>query len=214
MKARLCLVASVLLFAGQALAEEPLATPKSDPGLPAPPPAATEPAPAPAPQTEAMTPAPEPQKDAATPAPEPQKEAATPAPAPAPQQQAEVPAEVVITELTAVDDQKKLVKPWALPVDRVAEMDVYDAKGNKIGEVDAVLQDKKGRDQRHRRRARRLPRLRRERHDRDARSPEAQGRRYRHRADRGPVVPAARLDEEVIARGAAARFEPSHLVSL
>jgi sporulation protein YlmC with PRC-barrel domain len=144
MKAKLCLVASVLLFAGQALAEEPLATPKSDPGLPAPPPAATEPAPAPAPQTEAMTPAPEPQKDAATPAPEPQKEAATPAPAPAPQQQAEVPAEVVITELTAVDDQKKLVTPWALPADRVAEMDVYDKNGKKIGEVDAVLQDKKG----------------------------------------------------------------------
>jgi sporulation protein YlmC with PRC-barrel domain len=144
MKARLCLVASVLLFAGQALAEEPLATPKSDPGLPAPPPAATEPAPAPAPQTEAMTPAPEPQKDAATPAPEPQKEAATPAPAPTPQQQAEVPAEVVITELTAVDDSKKLVTPWALPVDRVEEMDVYDKNGKKIGEVDAVLQDKKG----------------------------------------------------------------------
>jgi sporulation protein YlmC with PRC-barrel domain len=144
MKARMCLVASVLLFAGQAMAEEPLATPKSDPGLPAPPPAAAEPAPAPAPQTEAMTPAPEPQKDAATPAPEPQKEAATPAPAPAPQQQAEVPAEVVITELTEVDDQKKLVTPWALPADRVAEMDVYDKNGKKIGEVDAVLQDKKG----------------------------------------------------------------------
>jgi sporulation protein YlmC with PRC-barrel domain len=140
----MCLVASVLLFAGQAMAEEPLATPKSDPGLPAPPPAAAEPAPAPAPQTEAMTPAPEPQKDAPTPAPEPQKEAATPAPAPAPQQQAEVPAEVVITELTAVDDQKKLVTPWALPADRVAEMDVYDKNGKKIGEVDAVLQDKKG----------------------------------------------------------------------
>jgi sporulation protein YlmC with PRC-barrel domain len=144
MKARMCLVASVLLFAGQAMAEEPLATPKSDPGLPAPPPAAAEPAPAPAPQTEAMTPAPEPQKDAATPAPEPQKEAATPAPAPAPRQRAEVPAEVVITELTAVDDQKKLVTPWALPADRVAEMDVYDKNGKKIGEVDAVLQDKKG----------------------------------------------------------------------
>jgi sporulation protein YlmC with PRC-barrel domain len=144
MKARLCLVAFALLFAGQAMAEEPLAQPKSDPGLPAPPPAATEPAPAPAPQTEAMTPAPDLQKDAATPAPEPQKEAETPVPAPAPQQQAEVPAEVVITELTAVDDQKKLVAPWAVPADRVAEMDVYDAKGNKIGQVDAVLQDKKG----------------------------------------------------------------------
>ena len=134
MNARLCLVASALLFAGQAMAEESL-TPKSDPGLPAPPPAATEPAPAPAPA---------PQTEAAPPAPEPQHEAATPAPAPAPQQQAEVPAEVVITELTAVDDNKKLVKPWALPVDRVAEMDVYDKNGTKIGEVDAVLQDKMG----------------------------------------------------------------------
>jgi sporulation protein YlmC with PRC-barrel domain len=120
MKARVCLVASALLFAGQAWAEDSM-TPKSDPGLPAPAPAATEPAPAP-----------------------PQTEAATPAPAPAPQQQAEVPAGVVITELTAVDDQKKLVTPWALPADRVAEMDVYDKNGKKIGEVDAVLQDKKG----------------------------------------------------------------------
>ena len=83
MKARVCLVASALLFAGQAWAENSM-TPKSDPGLPAPAPAATEPAPAPAPQTEA----------------------ATPAPAPAPQQQAEVPAEVVITELTAVDETR------------------------------------------------------------------------------------------------------------
>jgi sporulation protein YlmC with PRC-barrel domain len=121
MKARVCLVASALLFAGQAWAEDSM-TPKSDPGLPAPAPAATEPAPAPAPQTEA----------------------ATPAPAPAPQQQAEVPEEVVITELTAVDDNKKLVTPWALPADRVAEMDVCDKNGKKIGEVDAVLQDKKG----------------------------------------------------------------------
>jgi len=120
MKARVCLVTSALLFAGQAWAEDSM-TPKSDPGLPAPAPAATEPAPAP-----------------------PQTEAATPAPAPAPQQQAEVPAGVVITELTAVDDQKKLVTPWALPADRVAEMDVYDKNGKKIGEVDAVLQDKRG----------------------------------------------------------------------
>jgi sporulation protein YlmC with PRC-barrel domain len=133
MKARLCLVASVLLLSGQAMAEDQMAPPKSDPGLPPPPPAAAEQAPAPSPM-----------KDAATPAAEPRKEAATPAPAPAPQQQAEVPAEIVITELTAVDDGKKLVKPWALPAERIAEMDVYDANGKKIGEVDAVLQDKKG----------------------------------------------------------------------
>jgi len=128
MKARLCLVASVLLLSGHAMAEDQMAPPKSDPGLP-PPPAAAEPAPAPSPM-----------KDAATPAAEPKEEAATPAP----QQQAEAPAEVVITELTAVDDGKKLVKPWALPAERIAEMDVYDANGKKIGEVDAVLQDKKG----------------------------------------------------------------------
>jgi sporulation protein YlmC with PRC-barrel domain len=143
MKARLCLVACALLFAGQAWAEEAM-TPKSDPGLPAPAPAAAEPAPAPVAPAETMAPAPEPMKDAATPAPEQPMEAATPAPAPAPQQQAEVPAEVVISELTAVDDSKKLVKPWALPVDRVEEMDVYDKNGKKIGEVDAVLQDKMG----------------------------------------------------------------------
>lgn len=128
MKARLCLVASVLLLSGHAMAEDQMAPPKSDPGLP-PPPAAAEPAPAPSPM-----------KGAAMPAAEPKEEAATPAP----QQQADAPAEVVITELTAVDDGKKLVKPWALPAERIAEMDVYDANGKKIGEVDAVLQDKKG----------------------------------------------------------------------
>jgi sporulation protein YlmC with PRC-barrel domain len=132
MKAKLCLVASAFLFAGQALAEDAM-TPKSDPGLPAPPPAAAEPAPAPAPM-----------KDAATPTSQPTKEAATPAPAAAPQQQAEVPAEVVITELTETQDGKKMVQPWGLPAERVAEMDVYDAKGKKIGQVNAVLQDKNG----------------------------------------------------------------------
>jgi sporulation protein YlmC with PRC-barrel domain len=36
------------------------------------------------------------------------------------------------------------VQPWAIPVDRMAEMDVYDKNGKKIGEVDALLQDRKG----------------------------------------------------------------------
>jgi len=170
MKARLCLVASLLLFAGQAMAEDPSAAPGDNtpatteqmaPAAPPAAPAATEPAPAPTPQTEAMSPdpAPAPQKEAATPepapapapqaatpepAPAPQKEAATPEPAPAPQKEAAAPAEIVITELTEVEDDKKLVAPWALPVDSVEEMDVYDANGNKIGEVDAVLQDKNG----------------------------------------------------------------------
>jgi sporulation protein YlmC with PRC-barrel domain len=56
----------------------------------------------------------------------------------------DAPATVVITELTAVKDRKKLVNPWGLPAERVAEMDVFDAAGKKIGQVDAVLEDKKG----------------------------------------------------------------------
>jgi sporulation protein YlmC with PRC-barrel domain len=63
---------------------------------------------------------------------------------PAPDQQAAAPAEVVITELSEAEDGKKLVKPWNVPVDSIAEMDVYDANGKRIGEVDAVLQDKNG----------------------------------------------------------------------
>jgi sporulation protein YlmC with PRC-barrel domain len=63
---------------------------------------------------------------------------------PAPGEQAKGPMEVDITELTAVDEDSKLVKPWNLPVDTVEEMDVFDANGKKIGEVDAVLEDKDG----------------------------------------------------------------------
>jgi sporulation protein YlmC with PRC-barrel domain len=71
-------------------------------------------------------------------------EPSAPADQAAPGQQADAPATVVITDLTAVDDNKKLVKPWGVPADSVAEMDVYDANGKKIGQVDAVLQDKNG----------------------------------------------------------------------
>jgi sporulation protein YlmC with PRC-barrel domain len=51
---------------------------------------------------------------------------------------------VVITDLTETQDGGKLVRPWNVPVDSVAEMDVFDANGKKIGEVDAVLEDKDG----------------------------------------------------------------------
>jgi sporulation protein YlmC with PRC-barrel domain len=71
-------------------------------------------------------------------------EPSAPSDQPAPGQRADMPAEVVITDLTAVDDDKKLVRPWNVPADSVAEMDVYDANGKKIGQVDAVLQDKNG----------------------------------------------------------------------
>jgi hypothetical protein len=127
MKARLCLVASVLLLASPALAQEPLDTigtenqNKSDQAAPesAKPAEQAAPAAAPAP---------------AEPAPAPKDEAAKPG----------EPALIVVTELTEVSDDKKLVQPWGLPADAVEEMDVYDANGNQIGEVDAVLENKNG----------------------------------------------------------------------
>lgn len=63
---------------------------------------------------------------------------------PAPQAQADEPATIEVNELTAVDDGQKIVGPWGVPVDRIEQMEVYDANGKKIGEVDVVLQDKDG----------------------------------------------------------------------
>ncbi len=146
MKARLCLVTSLLLLAAPAFAQEPLGQTGTEPSMQA------------APSGGAMTPEPndkigaEPSTQAA-PAPgdtapgnEPLEKIGTePSKSGAPdQQQAEVPAELVITDLTEAQDGKKLVKPWNVPVDSVAQMDVLDAKGKKIGQVDAVLQDKNG----------------------------------------------------------------------
>jgi hypothetical protein len=138
MKARLCLVASALLLASPALAQEPLETigtenqQKSDQAAPATDQAAPPAAGQAAPVTEQAAPA------ATEPAPAPNQEAA------APKSEEAAPAMIVFTELSEVDDSKKLVQPWGLPADAVEEMDVYDANGNQIGEVDAVLQDKNG----------------------------------------------------------------------
>lgn len=155
MKARLCLAASLLLLAGPALAQEPLeqtgtepsaqSAPAPNTGAPANEPlekAGTEPSAQAAPAADAAAPA----ADAAAPGNEPlEKIGAEPSTQPAPaQQQAAVPAEVVITDLTEAEDSKKLVKPWNVPVDSLVEMDVFDKDGKKIGEVDAVLQDKNG----------------------------------------------------------------------
>ena len=158
---------SALLLAVPALAEEPV-QPGMQPGAaaaPTPPPSAVPAAPEVAPSptsppvtsepmnnttTEpAMTPAPSAtdtspgsakpmdqmgaEPNAAPPAPDAPKQAAT-----------DAPAAVVITELTETKDGKKMVTPLGAPVDQIAEMDVYDAKGKKIGEVDSVLEDKNG----------------------------------------------------------------------
>ena len=141
MKARLCLVTSLLLLTAPAFAQEPLSETGTEPS------AQTAPAPS------DMAPAKEPLDEAGTkpdtqaaPAEgtmpagnEPLERAGT-----EPSQAGDQPVTVVITDLTEAQDGGKLVKPWNVPVDSVAEMDVYDANGKKIGEVDAVLQDKDG----------------------------------------------------------------------
>ncbi len=159
MKARLCLVTSLLLLAGPALAQEPLEKTGTEPAT-----TSDQAAPAPTPGMaaepldkvgsepstttgQATQPAPangmanEPLEKAGT---EPSTNPGEAAPAPQAAAPTAAPAEVVITDLTLADDNKKVVKPWGVPVDQIAQMDVFDAKGKKIGQVDAVLQDKKG----------------------------------------------------------------------
>jgi sporulation protein YlmC with PRC-barrel domain len=129
MKARLCLVSSLLLLAAPAIAQE--APGKTDTEM-----QKSDPAPSTVPATPAA-PTPPAATDHSTSEP-------SPSALPASGDQAKGPMEVDITELTAVDEDSKLVKPWNVPVDTVEEMDVFDANGKKIGEVDAVLQDKDG----------------------------------------------------------------------
>lgn len=125
MTARMSLVAVLALIASPVFAQEPPATSdgnapatQSDqaaPATPAAPPTATEPAPAPAPAKEA---------------------AAPPAASP--------PANIAVSDLKESEDDNKMVKDLNVPVDTVEEMDVYDANGKKIAEVDSVLEDKNG----------------------------------------------------------------------
>jgi len=127
MTTRMSLVAVLALIASPVFAQETPTTTEppamqSDqaaPATPAAPPAATEPAPAPAP------------------APAADKEAAAP-PAAAPS------SDVAASDLKKSEDDKKMVKNLNVPVDAVEEMDVFDASGKKIAEVDSVLEDKDG----------------------------------------------------------------------
>ncbi len=145
MKARLCLATSFLLLAVPAFAQEPLEKTGTEPSTQA------------APSGGAMTPEPNdkigsepstqtpPAANATAPGNEPLEKIGTePSQPSTSDQKAEMPAEIVITDLSEAQDGKKLVKPWNVPVDSVEQMDVYDGAGKKIGQVDAVLQDKNG----------------------------------------------------------------------
>lgn len=138
MKTKLCLLASALILAGPAFAQEPLENTGTEPATQAAPTTNTDPS-AKEPLDQAGT---APAEQAASP------NAQTPEPlaadAAADQKSADAPAMIVFTDLTEVDDDSKMVSPWGVPADSVSEMDVYDAAGKKIGEVDAVLQDKDG----------------------------------------------------------------------
>jgi sporulation protein YlmC with PRC-barrel domain len=46
--------------------------------------------------------------------------------------------------LKKASDDKKIVTGLNMPVDSVEELDVYDANGKKIAEVDSVLEDSNG----------------------------------------------------------------------
>lgn len=125
MKARMSIVAALAVIAAPALAQEAPKPPMNEP----------------APQTEQMPPATPPaaQPPAAQP-PAAQPPATTDKQAAAPSSS----SELVIGELREVQDNSKMVSALNAPVDRVEEMEVYDANGKKIAEVDSVLEDKNG----------------------------------------------------------------------
>ena len=97
-------------------------------------------------QTEPMAPATPP---AAT-TPSATDPAPSPAPAPAaPDKEAAAPAPSTSTTMAAGDlkesqDDAKMVPALNASVDKVEEMDIYDANGKKIAEVDSVLEDSAG----------------------------------------------------------------------
>lgn len=145
MTARMSLVAVLALIASPVFAQETPTTTEppamqSDqaaPATPAAPPAATEPAPAADKEAAAPAPAPATEEAATPPAPAADKEAAAP-PAAAPS------SDVAASDLKTSEDDKKMVGSLNAPVDAVEEMDIFDASGKKIAEVDSVLEDKNG----------------------------------------------------------------------
>jgi sporulation protein YlmC with PRC-barrel domain len=130
MKTRMSLVAALAVMAGPAFAQEPPAAPSTQEKAPSMQSDQMAPSTAPAPEAPAAAqPAPAP-----TPAAVPDKQAAAPS----------GPSEIVVGELRATEDDNKMVSPLNATVNKTEEMDVYDANGKKIAEVDSVLEDKNG----------------------------------------------------------------------
>jgi len=125
MKTKLSVFASAMLLSAPVLAQEPPANPSTEPST-------TQVAPQPSP---APTPAPAEKIEPAPTAPAPSTDAAA-APAPG--------GNVVISELRETSDDNKMVGPLNATVDKVEDMNVYDANGKKIAEVEAILEDKNG----------------------------------------------------------------------
>jgi hypothetical protein len=127
MNARISLVAVLAVIAGSAFAQEPPAAPSTTEKAPSMQSDQMAPSTTPAPQAPAAT---EP-----TPAPAPaDKSAAAPAPS----------GDVAAGALKETEDDAKMVAPLNASVDKVEDMDIYDANGKKIAEVDSVLEDSNG----------------------------------------------------------------------
>ena len=130
MTTRISLAALLAVMAGAAFAQEPPASPPATENAPSTQSDQMAPSTTPAPQPPAAT-----EPTPAAPAPS-DKEAAAPAPAPS--------TDVASSALKESEDDAKMVAPLNASVDKVEEMDVYDANGKKIAEVDSVLEDANG----------------------------------------------------------------------
>lgn len=136
MKTKLILAASAVLLSGPVFAQEPMEKSGSSPSTTMQsPPASNTPEPMDKSGTEPSTnmqAAPQPST-----APEPlDKSAAAPMAAPV--------GVLIIGELRKTEDDNKMVTPLGATVDRVEDMDIYDASGKKIAEVESLLEDKNG----------------------------------------------------------------------
>jgi sporulation protein YlmC with PRC-barrel domain len=130
MTTRISLAALFAVMAGAAFAQAPPASPPATENAPSTQSDQMTPSTTPAPQPPAAT-----EPTPAAPAPS-DKEAAAPSPATSP--------DVASSALKESEDDNKMVAPLNASVDKVEAMDIYDANGKKIAEVDSVLEDSNG----------------------------------------------------------------------